>query len=158
MTCIRPFRADDAEAVAAMVAALNAEEGYDPAKAPDAAALSAAFLGATAAGRLLVAVDAVDRPLGYATIHTIYETAVGARGAYLGDLYVTPEARRQGIGRRLVAAAARLVRAEGGVFLWWTALPGNARAHGFYRALGAEEEALQGFTLGRAAFHGLAGA
>lgn len=156
MIRVRPFLAGDAEAVAAMVATLNAEEGYDSAAAPDAAALRAAFLGATAAGRLLVAVDAADRPLGYATLHTIYETAIAARGAYLGDLYVAQEARRQGIGRSLVAAAAVLVRAEGGVFLWWTASPGNARAHGFYRALEAEDEPLQGFTLGRAAFHRVA--
>ena len=156
MTRVRGFEPGDADAVAAMVAALNAEEGYDPDRAPDAAGLRAAFLGATAAGRLLVAVDAADRAQGYATLHAIYETAVGARGAYLGDLYLTPEMRGQGIGRSLVAAAAKLVRAEGGVFLWWTALPGNARAHGFYRALEAEDETLQGFTLGRAAFHRVA--
>lgn len=158
MTCrIRPFRPDDAGAVAAMVAALNKEEGYDPGKAPDAAALGAAFLGEGATGRLLVAVDAADQPLGYTTIHTIYETAVGARGAFLGDLYVAQRARRQGLGRALVAAAAAAVRAEGGMFLWWTALPGNASAHGFYRALGAEDETLQVFTLARAALDRLAG-
>lgn len=158
MTRVRPFRAEDAAAVASMVAALNAEEGYDPRKGPDAASLDAAFLGAGAAGRLLVAVDAADRPLGYATIHAIYETAVGARGAFLGDLYVARAARRQGIGRALVAAAAMAVRADGGRFLSWTALPGNPAAHAFYRALGAEEEALQGFTLAPDAFDRLAGA
>ena len=153
---VRPFRPDDAGAVAAMVAALNEEEGYDPGKAPDAAALSAAFLGESATGRLLVAVDAADRPLGYTTLHATYETAVGARGALLGDLYVAQTVRRQGLGRALVSAAAAAVRAEGGVFLSWTALPGNAAAHAFYRSLGAEDEPLRVFDLAGDAFRDLA--
>jgi GNAT superfamily N-acetyltransferase len=104
-----------------------------------------------------VAVDAADQPLGYTTLHTTYEAEVGARGAFLGDLYVAPGARRQGLGRALVAAAAASVRAEGGLFLRWTALPGNAAAHAFYRALGAEDEPLRAFTLAHDAFDRLAG-
>lgn len=154
---VRPFAPADAEAVAAMVGALNAEEGYDRGTAPDAAALRAAFLGPAATGRLLVAADAADRPLGYLTLHTTYETEFAARGAYLGDLYVLPAARRQGLGRALVGAAARLVQAEGGVFLWWTALPQNAAAHAFYERLGAEGEPIRAFALTREAFARLAG-
>jgi ribosomal protein S18 acetylase RimI-like enzyme len=69
---------------------------------------------------------------------------------------VAPAARRQGLGRALVAAAVASVREEGGVFLWWTALRRNAAAHAFYRALGAEDEPIRAFVLTREAFDGLA--
>jgi ribosomal protein S18 acetylase RimI-like enzyme len=151
---IRAFDARDAEAVAAMVAALNAEEGYNRATAADAAALRDAFLGPHALGALLVA---GDPPQGYATLHPSFETEFAARGAYMGDLYVAPTARRQGAGRALVAAAARHAReAWGGEFLWWTALPKNAGGLAFYAALGAKGEAVRAFALTRAAFARLA--
>jgi ribosomal protein S18 acetylase RimI-like enzyme len=153
---VRAFRAEDAALVAPLVEALNAEESYRRGTCPDASALAAAYLGSAAAGRMLVAVDAADRPLGYVTLHTTYETEFAARGAYLGDLYVAPAARRQGLGRALVAAAVASVREEGGVFLWWTALRRNAAAHAFYRALGAEDEPIRAFVLAREAFDGLA--
>jgi ribosomal protein S18 acetylase RimI-like enzyme len=154
---VRPFEAGDAEAVSALVAALNREEGYNRAVTPDAAELRAAFLGADPAGFLLVAqVEAA--PVGYATGHATYETEFAARGFYMGDLYVAPGHRRRGVGRALVAAMAEEARARGGRFLWWTALPDNAGAHGFYRALGCRDEALRAFVLADAAFDRLAGA
>lgn len=152
---IRPFASDDAEAVARMVGDLNETEGYHRGTAPDAAALRAAFLGERACGHLLVA--ETDAGLaGYVTMHATYETEFAARGAYLGDLFVLPEQRSRGIGRALVAAAARHVRRDGGSFLWWTALPGNARGHAFYRAIGAEDEPLRAFALTFDAFDRLA--
>jgi GNAT superfamily N-acetyltransferase len=152
---IRPFAAADAEAVAAMVVALNAEEGYDPAAAASATALCDAFLGARALGALLVA---ADPPCGYATLHPTFEAESGSRGGVMGDLYVAPPARRGGVGRALVAACTRHVRAAwGGEFLWWTALPKNAAGHAFYAALGARSgEDIRAFLLTREAFDRLA--
>lgn len=150
---IRPIVEADAPEVAA---ALNATEGYNRGTPPGAEALLRTFLGPRAAGRLLVA-EAGGLPVGYATLHVTYETEFAARGCYLGDLYVRPEARRQGIGRALLAAAARLVRAGGGGHLWWTALPSNAESHAFYRAVGAADEPIQAFVLAFDAFDRLAG-
>lgn len=152
---IRPFTAEDAEAVAAMVAALNAEEGYDPATAASAAALRMAFLGPQPLGALLVGGEAA---LGYATLHPLFETESGTRGGVMGDLYVAPSARRGGVGRLLVAACARHVReAWGGTFLWWTALPKNAAGLAFYAAIGAKTgEDIRAFRLDHHAFDRLA--
>lgn len=148
---IRAFAAEDAAAVAVMVAALNAEEGYDRATAADAAALPDAFLGPHACGQLLVAEDqgALN---GYVTLHPSFETEFGARGCYLGDVYVVPAARRGGVGRRLIGAAAAACHTDGGRFLWWTALPGNAAGHAFYAALGAVGQPVRAFALTGAAF------
>ena len=148
---VRPFESGDAEAVAAMVAALNREEGYNRAATPDAAEPRAAFLGADAAGFLLVA-EAGAEPVGYATGHATYETEFAARGFYMGDLYVARGHRRRGVGRALVAGMATGARARGARFLWWTALPGNAGAHGFYRTIGGVGEDLRAFVLADVAF------
>jgi GNAT superfamily N-acetyltransferase len=152
---IRAFTAADAHHIAELVAALNAEEGYDPRGAADAAALRDAFLGPLALGVLLLA---DDPPRGYATLHPSFETESGARGGVMGDLYVAPAARRAGLGRALVAACARHVRgAWGGDFLWWTALPKNAAGHAFYTAIGARSgEDIRAFSLRRHAFDRLA--
>jgi len=151
---IRPLEARDLDALAAMVAALNGSEGYDPAMSPDAEALRRAYLGPGASGRCLVA-EAGDL-LGYVTLHITYQTTNGSHGAYLGDLFVVASARRRGIGRALLAAAARLVRSRGGTQLWWTALPSNETAQAFYAKLGAAGETLLAFTLSDAAFARLA--
>lgn len=152
---IRPFVAADAEAVAAMIHALNAAEGYDPRLGPDAAALPAAYLGAQATGRCLVA-EMEGVIVGYATLHVTYETTFASRGVYVADLYVVPPARLRGIGRALIGAAARLAAAEGGGHLWWTALPHNEAGQAFYRRLGAEPEPVIAFALARESFAQLA--
>ncbi len=152
---IRPMTSDDAPEVARMVGELNETEGYHRGTVPDAEALRSAFLGVAAAGRLLVA-EGAEGLAGYLTLHVTYETEFAARGCYLGDLYVRPQARRQGIGRSLVAAAARMARLEGGSYLWWTALPHNAASHAFYRAIGAEDEPIRAFVLTFGAFERLA--
>lgn len=153
---VRPFRAEDAGAVAALCAGLHAQETTsrdrrDP--APDD--FRHHFLGADAAGALLVAEDG-DSVVGYCTLHTTYETRFAQRGCYVGDLFVAPAHRRRGHGRALLAASAREARRRGGTFLWWTSLPRNARAHRFYAALGAGREAVRAHALARAAFQALA--
>ncbi len=152
---IRAAEAADFDAIAAMVAALNAEEGYDPRLGPDGAALRTAFLGPAARGTALVA-EGAEGLLGYITMHISYETTHAAPGAYVGDLYVRSQARRRGIARGLVAAAARHVRDRGGNHLWWTALPKNIGGQAFYRAIGAEPEPLFAYSLARKAFDRLA--
>lgn len=153
---IRPLAEADLADVAAMIAALNAEEGYDPGKGPGAVDLRAALLGDRRRGEALVA-EGAEGLLGYLTLHVSYETTYAAPGAYMGDLYVRPEARRRGVARALVAAAARHVREGGGNHLWWTALPRNAAGQAFYRAIGAEGEPLFAYALAKEAFARLAG-
>lgn len=152
---VRPFRAGDAEAVSALIAALNAHEGYDPEAAPGPAALRDTFLGPAARGTILVAEEG-GALLGYAALVPHLSLEDGATGQYLADLFVLPERRGAGVGRALIAAAAREAAARDGSYLWWTSLPGNSGARGFYARMGAAEKTLVSHTLEGEAFARLA--
>ena len=59
--------------------------------------------------------------------------------AFLEGLYVAPPARRQGIGRALVAEVCRWARAVGGREIASDALLANEVSHAVHRALGFAE-------------------
>jgi len=76
-------------------------------------------------------------PVGFALFFHNYSTFLGRPGLYLEDLYVRPEARGRGIGRRLLAHLAGIARDRGcGRMEWWV-LDWNEPAIRFYRSLGA---------------------
>jgi ribosomal protein S18 acetylase RimI-like enzyme len=87
------------------------------------------------------------QPVGYALFYPAYDTDHAARGFYLQDLYVVPEARRQGVGRALMAAVARACEADGGCYVFWNALPENRAGLAFYHAIGAREEKILTLSL-----------
>ena len=64
-------------------------------------------------------------------------TWTGTHGVYLEDLYVRPELRGSGYGKRLLQALARLCQERGYRRLEWWVLDWNEPALGFYRTLGA---------------------
>jgi ribosomal protein S18 acetylase RimI-like enzyme len=128
----------DADTIAVFARALSLEEGY-PAPALQARHVRAEGFGANPRFGALLAEQA-GRPVGYALFYRAYATEQGERGLYLQDLYVVPEARRQGTGRALMAAVARACQADGGCYVFWNARPRNRAALAFYRALGARKE------------------
>ena len=77
-------------------------------------------------------------PVGYAICFTNYSTFLGRTGLYLEDLFVRGAVRGQGIGRRLLAAVAKLAQDRGCGRLEWSALDWNSRAIEFYQNLGAQ--------------------
>ncbi|MCB2591301.1 GNAT family N-acetyltransferase, partial [Listeria monocytogenes] len=74
---------------------------------------------------------------GYAVYFYSYSTWLGRNGIYLEDLYVTPEYRGVGAGRRLLRALAREAGANDGGRLEWSGLDWNQPAIDFYRSIGA---------------------
>lgn len=128
----------DAETIVAFSHALSRAEGY-AAPALEAGHVRNAGFGPNPRFRALIA-ELGGRPVGYALFYPAYDTDHAARGLYLQDLYVVPEARRQGAGRALMAAVARACRADGGYYVFWNAQPSNRAGLAFYRAIGAREE------------------
>jgi GNAT superfamily N-acetyltransferase len=78
------------------------------------------------------------RAAGFALFVPNFSTWLGRPGLYLEDLYVCEWARRQGVGRRLMARLAKLAQARGWARLELSVLDWNP-ARGFYSKLGFEE-------------------
>jgi GNAT superfamily N-acetyltransferase len=64
-------------------------------------------------------------------------TWTGTHGIYLEDLYVRPQLRGHGYGKRLLAALAQVCLERGYHRLEWWVLDWNEPALGFYRSIGA---------------------
>ena len=78
-----------------------------------------------------------DDAVGFALFFHNFSTFLGRPGLYLEDLFVRPEARGRGVGRRLFVELARIARErECGRLEWWV-LDWNESAIAFYRKLGA---------------------
>lgn len=76
-------------------------------------------------------------PVGFALFFHNFSTFIGKPGIYLEDLYVRPEKRGRGIGRRLLAWLAHTTLERGCARLDWAVLDWNAPSIAFYRSVGA---------------------
>jgi GNAT superfamily N-acetyltransferase len=76
-------------------------------------------------------------PAGFALFFGSFSTFLGRPGIYLEDLFVRPQFRGRGLGRRLLVDLARLARERGCGRLEWSVLNWNEPAIRFYRTLGA---------------------
>jgi GNAT superfamily N-acetyltransferase len=77
---------------------------------------------------------------GFAVWFVTFSTWLGRHGIYLEDLFVRPELRGLGYGRRLMQELARICVANGYGRLEWAVLDWNQPAIRFYRSLGAEPQ------------------
>jgi GNAT superfamily N-acetyltransferase len=75
---------------------------------------------------------------GYALYFFTFSSFIGRAGIWLEDLYVKPEFRRQGLGKAMVKAVARVGAERNCGRFEWTALNWNKNALDFYRKLGAK--------------------
>jgi ribosomal protein S18 acetylase RimI-like enzyme len=148
---IRPAGPDAAATLAAGLAHLSAELG-EPHRM-DAAHLAAAMRRPEPAFRALIA-----GTRGLVLYSPVFSTVTGGAGAYVSDLWVAPEARGGGLGRRLLAAAARDAAARwGAIHLTLAVYDDSAQARGFYARLGFAPIPGQRFALDPAATERLKG-
>lgn len=134
---LRRAGAGDMPAVARMLERLLVHEGFDPAGLDLPRRLAADGFGADPAFRCHLA-ERDGRAVGYALHWPTYDTEPGARGVYLSDVYVAPEARRGGVARALLAAVARDGAARGARYLEWEVRRANTAARAFYASLAEE--------------------
>jgi GNAT superfamily N-acetyltransferase len=83
------------------------------------------------------------RVVAYLLYHPGYDIDRGGRVWHIIDLFVTERARRQGLGRALMARARAECHAHGGHALLWAIYPANVIARRFYERLGARTSADQ---------------
>jgi GNAT superfamily N-acetyltransferase len=82
-------------------------------------------------------VEAGGEAVGYALFYTTFSSFEGRGGIWLEDVYVKPEHRRGGVGRKVLEYLAALALERGHVRLEWCALEWNEPALNFYAKLGA---------------------
>lgn len=118
------------------------EDGFGPRKAYDC----------------LIAVSSQEPKacLGYLLYLPAYESTMGGRSIHMQDLYVVPEARSQGVGRKLMARLARIAKDEKAACVEWGVFDSNERGQDFYRSIGAEDVKARVYGLDPAAIGRLA--
>jgi GNAT superfamily N-acetyltransferase len=94
------------------------------------------LFGARPYAEVIIA-EADETPVGFALFFHNYSTFLGQAGIYLEDLYVRPEARGRGVGKRLLSHLAGLARERSCGRLEWCVLDWNTPAIEFYHRQGA---------------------
>lgn len=135
---IRKAQAADAAEIARLANLLSVSEGLPDNVFAEAIVLRDGF-GPKPAFEVLLAVTP-DRAVGYAPFDEFYNSDIPGRGIWLTDLFVGPDLRGQGVGKRLMAAVAREAVDRGCVSLWWGVRSANRKAREFYAALGAKDD------------------
>jgi len=136
---IAPAAPADVPDLLRMIRALAEYERLSHLVVADEAALTDALFGAHAGPEALIARAGGDsrQAAGFALFFHTFSTFLGRRGLWLEDLFVYPEHRGTGLGRRLLADLAAVARARGCGRFEWAVLDWNAPAIGFYEAMGA---------------------
>ena len=77
------------------------------------------------------------KEVGFALFFRNFSTFLGRGGIYLEDLFVLPEYRGRGHGKRLLCRLAEIAVEEGCGRLEWCCLDWNTPSIDFYRSMGA---------------------
>jgi ribosomal protein S18 acetylase RimI-like enzyme len=95
---------------------------------------------------VLVAEDAGGL-VGFTQLYPMYSSVRMARTWILNDLFVAESARRSGVARALLDAAANFAREDGAAGISLETTRDNAPARALYRAAGWSEDATQWYSL-----------
>lgn len=76
-------------------------------------------------------------PVGFALYFFNYSTFKTRHGLYLEDLFVNPEMRGKGYGKKLLLALTKIAKEHGCGRMEWCCLDWNTPSINFYKSLGA---------------------
>ena len=80
-----------------------------------------------------------DEVIGYIVYFFNFSTFVGREGLYLEDLYIKPEYRGNGIGKKSFEVLVNIAKENKCERLEWTCLDWNEPSLKFYKGIGAEQ-------------------
>lgn len=89
---------------------------------------------------ILLAFGADGAATGFVQLYPLFSSVRANRAYLLNDLYVAPAARRAGVARALLTAAAEFARANGAASMSLTTALDNAPAQRLYEALGWQRD------------------
>src|SRR5512146_832430 len=133
---IRPATRDDVPLVLQFIRDLARYEKLEHEVSASEEDLRQALFGERRHTEVVFACSAGE-PVGFALFFHNFSTFKGRPGIYLEDLFVRPQARGRGIGKRLLAYLARTAVERRCARLEWAVLDWNEPSIGFYRSLGA---------------------
>jgi len=87
----------------------------------------------------ILIVEVEGKAIGYAIFFHNFSTFLGRSGIYLEDLYIRPEFRGKGYGKKLLSYLAKIAVDRNCGRLEWSCLVNNKPSIGFYKGLGAKE-------------------
>lgn len=136
---IRPATPADAEQILAFIRELAIYEKAEHEVVATAADIRERLFGPHATAYAVMA-ETPDGPVGFAVYFLSFSTWLGKNGLFLEDLYVSPSARGQGYGKRLLRHLAALAVERGYGRFEWNVLDWNTPAIEFYESVGARPQ------------------
>ena len=88
-----------------------------------------------------------EKTVGFAQLYPMFSSVRTARTWILNDLFVDSAARRKGVARALLDAAAAFAREDGAAGISLETTRDNDAARALYRAAGWNEDATQWYSL-----------
>lgn len=85
----------------------------------------------------VIIASSAGKDIGFALYFHTYSTFLGRAGMWLEDLFVLPEARGTGAGKKLLSHLAKIAKDRQCGRLEWSVLNWNEPSIKFYRSLGA---------------------
>lgn len=124
---------EDAAELARLLHDFNLEYDYPT---PGVEALATRCRRLLAAGQIQALIAAEERAVGISLFHLRPSVWTGALDAYLEELYVVPELRGRGIGRRLLEATMDAAREAGAAHIELNTGESDAEARALYESSG----------------------
>ena len=134
---IAPGRVEDVHVILSLIKGLADYEKLSHQVVATEADLERSLFGPRPMAEVVIAWEQ-DVAVGFALFFHNFSTFLGRPGLYLEDLFVRPEWRGRGVGRRLLVHLAGIARERGCGRFEWAVLDWNEPAIAFYRRMGAE--------------------
>jgi ribosomal protein S18 acetylase RimI-like enzyme len=133
---IRPATVEDVPVIARLIRALAEYERLSDRVGFEEEKLREHLFGDPRYAEVLLAEDE-GKVVGFALYFHNYSTFQGKPGMYLEDLFVLPEYRGKGYGKKLLVGLAKLAVERGCGSVRWVVLKWNEPSINFYEGLGA---------------------
>jgi GNAT superfamily N-acetyltransferase len=136
MLKIRPAQEQDIDAIFDLIRGLAAYEKLSDRVTGNSELLRSHLFGERVYAEAIVA-ELGAQTVGFALFFPTYSTFLTQPGIHLEDVFVQPEYRRQGVGKALMTAIAKIAHDRGCGRLEWSVLDWNQNAIEFYQRFGA---------------------
>ena len=137
---VRPARAEDSALVLDFIQQLARYEKLEHECIATAEQIRETLFGPNAKAESLLAFEG-ENPAGFAVYFYSYSTFLAKPGLYLEDLFVKPELRGRGVGKRIFLELLRIAAKNDCGRFEWSVLDWNEPAIKFYESLGAKAQA-----------------